>query len=63
MIDYNSPKILQQQATLVLEHVEDIVEHICDENRISGEKVWVMINALSDAKLAEFPSPDDNEDD
>ena len=63
MIDYNSPKILQQQATLVLEHVEDIVEHICDEERISGEKVWVMINALSDAKLAEFPSPDDNEDD
>ena len=63
MTDYNSPKILQQQATLVMEHVEDIVEHICDEERISGEKVWVMINALSDAKLAEFPSPDDNEDD
>ena len=62
MTDYNSPKILQQQATLVLEHVEDIVEHICDEERISGEKVWVMINALSDAKLAEFPSPDDNEE-
>ena len=62
MIDYNSPKILQQQATLVMEHVEDIVEHICDEERISGEKVWVMINALSDAKLAEFPSPDDNEE-
>ena len=63
MIDYNSPKILQQQATLVLEHVEDIVEHICDENRISGEKVWVMINALSEAKIAEYPQPDDNEDD
>ena len=62
MTDYNSPKILQQQATLVMEHVEDIVEHICDEERISGEKVWVMINALSDAKLAEFPSPDDNEE-
>ena len=63
MTDYNSPAILQQQATLVLEHVEDIVEHICDENRLSGEKVWVMINALSEAKLTEFPSPDDNEDD
>ena len=61
MTDYNSPKILQQQATLVLEHVEDIVEHICDENRMSGEKVWVMISALCDAKLAEYPSPDDNE--
>ena len=63
MKDYNSPAILQQQAITVMEHVEDIVEHICDENRLSGEKVWVMINALSDAKLAEFPDHDDNEED
>ena len=62
MKDYNSPAILHEQATLVMEHVEDIVEHICDENRISGEKVWVMINALSEAKLNEYPSPDDNEE-
>ena len=55
MTDYNSPAILQQQAHLVLEHVEDIVEHICDENVISGEKVWVMISALCEAKLAHFP--------
>ena len=61
MKDYNSPQILQQQATLVLEHVEDIVEHICDENRLSGEKVWVMINALSEEKLNEYPSLDDEE--
>ena len=62
MTDYNSPKILQQQATLVLEHVEDIVEHICDENRLSGEKVWVMINALSEAKISEYPQYDDNKE-
>ena len=62
MTDYNSPKILQQQATLVLEHVEDIDEHICDENRISGEKVWVMINALSEAKIAEYPPLDEDEE-
>ena len=62
MTDYNSPKILQQQATLVLEHVEDIVEHICDENVISGEKVWVMINALSEAKIAEYPQLDEDEE-
>ena len=60
MKDYNSPKILQQQAITVMEHVEDIVEHICDEELISGEKVWVMINALSEAKLTEFPN---NEED
>lgn len=62
MKDYNSPAILQQQAITIMEHVEDIVEHICDENRMSGEKVWVMISALSEAKIAEFPSPDDNEE-
>ena len=61
MKDYNSPAILQQQATLVLEHVEDIVEHICDENRLSGEKVWVMINALSEAKISEYPHYDEDE--
>ena len=62
MKDYNSPQILQQQATLVLEHVEDIVEHICDENTISGEKVCVMINALSEAKLNEYPSLNEDEE-
>ena len=61
MKDYNSPTILQQQAITVMEHVEDIVEHICDENRISGEKVWVMINALSEAKLNEYPQLDEDE--
>ena len=62
MKDYNSPQILQQQATLVLEHVEDIVEHICDENTISGEKVWVMINALSEAKINEYPQLNEDEE-
>ena len=61
MKDYNSPQILQQQAHLVLEHVEDIVEHICDENRMSGEKVWVMINALSEAKINEYPQLNEDE--
>ena len=61
MKDYNTPAILQQQAITVMEHVEDIVEHICDENTISGEKVWVMINALSEAKISEYPDHDDNE--
>ena len=60
---YNeTPEMLQEQAYNVMETVEDIVEHICDENRMSGEKVWVMISALSEAKIAEFPSPDDNEE-
>ena len=62
MKDYNSPAQLQEQAITIMEHVEDIVEHICDEELISGEKVWVMINALSDAKLAEFPILNEDEE-
>ena len=61
MKDYNSPANLQEQAITVMEHVEDIVEHICDENRLSGEKVWVMINALSEAKISEYPDHDEDE--
>ena len=53
---YNeTPEMLQEQAYNVMETVEDIVEHICDENMMSGEKVWVMISALCEAKLAHFP--------
>ena len=53
---YNeTPEMLQEQAYNVMETVEDIVEHICDENTMSGEKVWVMISALCEAKLAHFP--------
>ena len=62
MKDYNSPANLQEQAITVMEHVEDIVEHICDENRLSGEKVWVMINALSEAKISEYPDYDEDEE-
>ena len=50
---------LRDDAVNVLENVEDTVEHICDTHFLSGEKVWVMIRALSDYKLAEFStSPD-----
>ena len=47
--------ILQEQAYEVMETVEDNVEYLCDEYMMSGEKVWVMISALCEAKLANFP--------
>ena len=50
---------LKEQAYNVMETIEDTVEHLCHENMISGEKVWTMIGALSDAKLDEFPDPDE----
>jgi len=46
---------LQSQAIEVMELIEDSVEYFCNENVISGEKVWTMIAALADAKLAQFP--------
>ncbi len=53
-------ELLQLQATTVMEVIEDSVEHICNEHVLSGEKVWVMIGALADAKLNEFPVYEDN---
>ena len=50
---------LREQAINILEQIEDTVEYICDENLLSGEKVWVMIHALSESKMEEFPLDDD----
>ena len=47
--------LLKQQALTVMEVIEDAVESICDEHLISGEKVWVMIEGLAEAKLQQFP--------
>ena len=46
---------LQQEAEEVMELIEDVVEYHCDEKYISGEKMWVLINALSQYKLNQFP--------
>ena len=46
---------LESQAIEVMELIEDSVEYFCNENVISGEKVWTMVGALADAKLAQFP--------
>jgi len=50
---------LQKQAEEVLGLMEDMVSYYCDENRVSGEKVWTMIFALSDYKLSGFPHDDE----
>ena len=47
--------LLKQQALTVMEVIEDAVQSICDEHLISGEKVWVMIEGLAEAKLQQFP--------
>ncbi len=53
-----TPQILQEQAIEIMDTIEDSVEYLCREHMLSGEKVWVMISALCDAKLKEFPDED-----
>ena len=57
----NDKQLLQKQALNVMEVIEDSVEMLCDEYRISGEKVWTMISALSDYKLNEFPEIEEDD--
>ena len=46
---------LQYEASIIMDTIEDTVEHICDTEMLSGEKVWVMIRALADAQINQFP--------
>ena len=51
----NEQHQLEKEAMEVLEMLEDMVEYVCNEHRISGEKVYFMINELSRIKLSQFP--------
>ena len=50
---------LESEAMEVLEMLEDMVEYVCKEHTISGEKVYFMINELSRIKLQQFPQDPD----
>ena len=51
--------VLAQQAGEIMELMEDIVSYYCNENIVSGERVWSMVFALSDYKLSHFPEDDE----
>ena len=51
----NEIQRLQNQAINLLETIEDVSEYFCDEHFISGEQFYVMMKALIDTKLREFP--------
>ena len=55
MENNNNQNRLREDAINVLENIEDTVEHICDTHFLSGEKVWVMISALADTHINQFP--------
>ena len=56
----NEQRQLEYEAAEVLEMLDDMVEYVCKEHTISGEKVYYMINELSRIKLNEFPQDEDN---
>ena len=55
----NEQQQLQNEASEVLEMLEDMVEYVCKEHTISGEKVYFMIHELSRIKLEQFPQDPD----
>ena len=55
----NEQRQLESEAMEVLEMMEDMVEYVCREQQISGEKVYFLINELSRIKLNEFPQDPD----
>ena len=54
-MNHNEMTKLQNDAINLLELIEDTSEHFCDEYRVSGEQFYVMMSALCDAKLRQFP--------
>ena len=51
----NETQKLQNDAINLLELIEDTSAHFCDEHRVSGEQFYIMMKALVDCKLREFP--------
>ena len=47
-------QITQEQHSQLIELIEDSVEYYCDQNRLSGEMIYTIINAYSAAKLAQL---------
>ena len=54
-MNHNETERLQNQAINLLELIEDTSEHFCDEHFVSGEQFYIMMKALVDCKLKEFP--------
>ena len=63
-MDNNQKAKLQHEAIELLELIEDVSEDFCDTNQCSGEQFYIMMKALVDCKLREFPFDfDDLEED
>lgn len=47
-------EMTREQLSEIKELFEDTAEYYCDENLISGQKLWTVIECLATAKLAEL---------
>ena len=47
-------QISEEQLKELTEVIEDTVEYACDKEKLSGELVWTVLNALTEVKLAEL---------
>ena len=53
-MNYTKQEFINHTSNL-LELVEDIVEYYCDEEQISGELAYLIVEGISGAKLSQFP--------
>ena len=47
-------KISRTQLNELTEIVEDTLEYFCDQEQVSGELAWTVLECLCTAKLAEM---------
>lgn len=47
-------EITKDKLNNLTELLKDSAEYFCDDNRISGETAWTILEALAEAKLAEL---------
>ena len=50
----NNMNISRPLLSEITEVIEDTVEYACDQNQISGELMWTVVESLATAKLAEL---------
>ena len=53
-MNYSKEELVNHSVNL-LELIEDTVSYYCDENRISGELAYQIVEGIGGAKLLQFP--------
>ena len=53
-MEYTELELFNHSVNL-LELIEDTVSYYCDENRISGELAYQIVECIGGAKLQQFP--------